>query len=102
MIDLSENQLVGLPLINLPEVDINNHQNIASSSEILPPELEVQKFDTPPTNLSINNDPLTNISFIENAGQINNTEVEYLAKANNYDLLFAQDEIIFAAAQDIE
>ncbi|NET26900.1 SBBP repeat-containing protein [Okeania sp. SIO1I7] len=101
-LNYSDTPLFGLPLTNLPEDNQINHQNIVSSSEILPPELEVQKFDTSPTDLSINNDALTDISFIENAGQINNTEVEYLAKANNYNLLFAQDEIIFAAAQDIE
>lgn len=101
-LELPENILTGLPVTNLPESSEINNLNIVSSSEILPPELEVQKLETPLTDLSINNDPLTDISFIENAGQINNTEIEYLAKANNYDLLFAQDEIIFAAAQDIE
>ena len=101
-LELPENILTSLPVTNLPENNEINNLNIASSSETLPPELEVQEFETPQTDFSETNDLLTGISFIENVGQINNSDVEYLAKGNNYDLLFAQDEIIFSSTQNIE
>lgn len=101
-LDFSDSQLLGLPLTNLPEVNLNNNIDIASSSEILPVELEVQQLDLPPASSATTNDSLTGISFIENVGQINDTKVEYLAKGNNYNFLFSPDEIIFIAGQEIE
>ncbi|MGB3509697.1 MAG: SBBP repeat-containing protein [Microcoleaceae cyanobacterium] len=101
-LDFSENQFLDLPLTNLPEGNKINNVNIASSSEILLPELEVQEFDVLSADFPTTNDPLTGLSFVENVGQINNAEVKYLAKGNDYDLLFAQDEIIFGAAVEIE
>ncbi len=101
LLELSENILIGLPLTNLPEGNEINNLNIASSSEKLPLELKVEEFEISQTDLSETNDFLTGISFIENVGQVNNFDVEYLAKGNNYDLLFAQDEIIFSSTQNI-
>lgn len=101
-LELPENILTGLPVTNLSEGNEINNLNIASSSETSLPELEVEEFEIPQADLSEMNDLLTGISFIENVGQINNSEVEYLAKGNNYDLLFSQDEIIFSSTQNIE
>ncbi|MGK7921690.1 MAG: SBBP repeat-containing protein [Trichodesmium sp.] len=98
--DFWENELLDTPYF--PEINEINHLNLPSSSETLLPELEVQEFEISQTYFSETNDFLTGISFIENVGQINNPEIEYLAKVNNYDLLFAQDEIIFSSTQNIE
>ncbi|MGD1715882.1 SBBP repeat-containing protein [Dapis sp. BLCC M172] len=101
-LELPENILTGLPLTNLPEYNEINNLNIASSSERLPLELKVEALEISEADLSETNDLLTGISFIENVGQVNHAYVEYLAKANNYDLLFYKDKITFSATQNIE
>ncbi|MDJ0556689.1 MAG: SBBP repeat-containing protein [Microcoleaceae cyanobacterium MO_207.B10] len=98
--NFSENEFLDTPY--LPESNEINNLNLPYSSETFIPELEVQEFQTPQTDFSETNDPLTGLSFMENVGQINNSEIEYLAKANNYDLLFSQNEIIFGAAVERE
>lgn len=95
-----ENGFLDIPY--LPEGNEINNLNIASNSEILPPELEGQEFEISQTDFSETNDFFTGISFIENVGQINNSEIEYLAKVNNYDLLLGQNEIIFSYTENIE